>query len=218
MPPAVRTSTPGWRDPRLWIGVAIVAASVLVGVRVLASADDTVQVWAVGADAAPGEQLDAGDLQARRLRFTDAADLGRYFEVGAELPADLTLARPLGTGELLPRSALGAADDADTVTISLAVSPLLVPSGVGPGSVVDVYVTGDEVSGSSSGSGSGSGGKPDGPALEGVRVVAAPSTADSFAPGGDRQVELAVPDGDVAGFYDLLGDLTTPVVSLAQVS
>ena len=33
---------PGWRDPRLWIGVAIVAVSVLVGALVLGTSDDTV--------------------------------------------------------------------------------------------------------------------------------------------------------------------------------
>ena len=34
-PPAVRASTPGWRDPRLWVGVAIVAVSVVGGARLL---------------------------------------------------------------------------------------------------------------------------------------------------------------------------------------
>lgn len=221
VPPAVRATSPGWRDPRLWVGVAIVAGSVLVGVRVLASADDTVQVWAVAADAPAGEQLGEDDLEARRLRFADARELDRYFEVGDELPADLTLARPVGSGELLPRAALGAPDDADTVTISLALDPLLVPSGVGPGSVVDVYVSGGggasapdapDVAGVGAGVPTRSAGVP---VLDDVRVVATPE-GDDFG-GGDRQVELAVPDADVAAFYELLDGLTTPVVSLSQV-
>lgn len=214
MPPAVRTSSPGWRDPRLWVGVAIVAASVLVGTRVLASADDTVQVWAVADDVAPGTTLDEGDLEARRLRFADVADLERYFEVGDDLPDDLTVARAIGGGELLPRAAVGEVDDTDTVTVSLAVSALRVPGGVRAGSVVDVWVTGD------AGPGTPGDAEPvasEGPVLEDVRVVAAPS-GDDLAPGSDRKVELAVPDADVAGLYALLGGLTTPVVSLAQVS
>ncbi|MDO9455662.1 hypothetical protein [Nocardioides sp.] len=215
VPPAVRSTSPGWRDPRLWVGIAIVAASVLVGTRVLASADDTAQVWAVADEASAGQELTQDDLEVRRLRFDDAADLDRYFEVGADLPDDLTLAHGLGAGELVPRSAVGAADDADTVTISLAVSSLLVPSGVRPGSVVHVYVAGEA-------SDPGAGGTREEPreagvpVLEGVRVVAA-GAADEFG-AGDRQVELAVPAEEVAGFYTLVGSLTTPVVSLGQVS
>ena len=48
-------------------------------------------------------------------------------------------------------------------------------------------------------------------------MVAAAASDDDLAPGGDRQVELAVPDGAVAGFYALLGSVTNPVVTLAQV-
>ncbi len=224
MPPAVRTSSPGWRDPRLWVGVAIVAASVLVGTRVLASADDTVQVWAVADDASPGEELTEGDLEVRRLRFADADDLGRYFTVDGDLPDDLTVLRAVGAGELLPRSAIGELDEAGTVTISLAVDPLLVPSAVGAGSVVNVYVDGDGEPAGLGDPGIAGGGATVGraardagvPALEEVRVVAAAS-ADDFGAGGDRQVELAVPADDVAAFYGLLGSLTTPVLSLGQV-
>ncbi len=211
VPPAVRSSSPGWRDPRLWVGVAIVAASVVVGARVLADADDTVQVWAVAEDAGVGERLDPDGLVARRVRFADDDDLTRYFTVDDELPDDLTVLRGLGGGELLPRSAIGTTDDAGTVTVSLAVTPLLVPSGVGPGAVVDVYVTGDAALDARVRRDAGE------PALEGVTVVAAPPTEDGFAPSGERQVELAVPDDEVGAFYGLLGSLGTPVVSLAQV-
>ncbi len=195
--------------------MAIVAGSVLVGTRVLAAADDTVQVWAVSADVAPGETLSEGDLEARRLRFADGAELERYVEVGADLPDDLTLSRALGAGELLPRSAIGKTDDDETVTVSLAVSPLQVPSGVRAGSVVDVYVTGDRDLGADRAAAVAL--APGVPVLEDVRVVAAPS-GDDLGPGGDRKVELAVADSDVTALYALLGSLTTPVVSLAQVS
>ncbi len=214
MPPAVRSSSPGWRDPRLWIGIAIVAASVLVGARVLAAADDTVQVWAAAADVGAGEQLTGDDLVAQRVRFADADDLDRYFTVDDDLPDDLTVLRGLGAGELLPRSAIGDDDAADTVTISLAVPPQYVPSGVGPGSVVDVRVLGESAT---------PGREPDDvpvpgdAALTEITVVAAATSDDDLAPGGDRQVELAVPDGSVAAFYALLGSVTNPVITLAQV-
>lgn len=225
VPPAVRTTTPGWRDPRLWIGVAIVAASVVIGSRVLASADDTVQVWAVADDVAPGAPLTEDDLVARRVRFADGEDLDRYVEVGAELPAELALSRALGAGELLPRSAIGAPDDGDTVTLSIAVPPLLVPTAIGPGSVVDVYVTGDVTDGAGAagdegGTGGGGDGVPDPgiPVLDDVRVVAAPPAGESLSPGGERQVELAVPGDAVADYYAAVAGLAAPVVSVTQES
>src|SRR5690242_3116816 len=66
---AARTRRPGWRDPRLWVGVAIVAACVAIGARVLGSADETVGVWAVRADAGTGAILSRDDLEVRRVHF-----------------------------------------------------------------------------------------------------------------------------------------------------
>ncbi len=210
MPPAVRASTPGWRDPRLWVGLALVAASVLLGARVLAAADDTVRVWALADDAGAGDRLDTADLVTRRVRFAEAADLDRYYPADDDLPGELTVLHGLGAGELLPRSAVGTADDAGTVTVSLAVSPTLVPSGVDAGSVVDVYVFGDPDADVRSPRDAGE------PVLEDAAVVAAPPVAETFGATGERQVELAVPDDEVGPFYALLGSLGTPVVSLAQ--
>ena len=85
-PVAVRATTPGWRDPRLWIGVAIVAVSVVAGARLLASADDTVAVWAVIDDMGAGDLVSESDLEVRRVRFADDADLARYFRADDQLP------------------------------------------------------------------------------------------------------------------------------------
>lgn len=214
-PPAVRSSTPGWRDLRLWVGLAIVAGSVVAGSRVLAAADDTVQVWAVADEARPGDSITSDDLVARRLRFADDADLDRYFAVEGGFPDDVTVLRVLGEGELVPRAAVGPPSDDDTVTISLAVSRLLVPDAVAAGSVVNVYVAGDpSTSAVPGGSPPASERRAGEPVLTDVRVVGVSDGGDAT---GDRKVELAVPDADVEGYYALVGSLTTPVVSLAQV-
>ena len=168
-PAATRATSPGWRDPRLWVGVAIVAASVLTGSRVLASADDTVAVWVVYRDVGPGETLSPDDLVAERVRFADDTRLEAYFTAADALPGELPLLRGLGSGELLPRAAIGAADATDTVELSLAVAPLLVPPSVGAGSVVDIYLSDRaERSGSA---------QPAVAALSEVSVVAAPASA-----------------------------------------
>ena len=205
VPPATRAGRPGWRDPRLWVGVLIVAVSVVAGARLLASADDTVSVWAVAADAGPGAQLAPDDLVAHRVRFADADDLDRYFSVDAELPADLRLVRGVTAGELLPRAAVGTGeDDADTVKLPVAVDAELVPRDVQAGSVVDVYLAGagrrDETAV---------------PALAAATVVDAPDLETTFGSAtGRRQLVLAVPDADAAAFLDALGRTESPVLTV----
>ncbi len=74
-PPALRASRPGWRDPRLWLGVLLLAGSVVLGARLLAAADDTVTVWAMAADRGSGVPVAAEDLEVQRVRFADRAAL-----------------------------------------------------------------------------------------------------------------------------------------------
>ncbi len=74
-PPARAGAIPGSGS-----GVAIVAVSVVAGSRLLAAADDTVAVWAVVADLGPGDTVAEADLEARRVRFADTADLDRYVD------------------------------------------------------------------------------------------------------------------------------------------
>jgi hypothetical protein len=214
VPPASRVSSPGWRDPRLWVGVAIVAASVVLGSRVLANADDTVAVWVVAEDVVAGEVLDPDGLDTARLRFADDDRLARYFTVDDVLPEALRLRRSLGAGDLLARDALGEEALADTVELPVPVAPLLVPPAVAAGSVVDVYV-------SDRGATSGSDGRrvetePSLPALAEVTVVDAPRPDEAFAASGDRQIVLAVEAAAVSAFYGVMDAMSDPVVSIVR--
>lgn len=212
---ASRAVTPGWRDPRLWIGVAIVAASVLVGARVLASADDTVAVWAMAADRSTGEVLSDDDLVTQRVRFADDEALARYFAVDDTLPADVRLLRALGSGELLPRAAVGSAEMEGTAEISLAVAPLLIPPAVGAGSVVDVYLSERGVAAESTGRQDPAAAEP---ALSQVSVVEAPAADETFAASGERQLVLAVATDEVGAFYGRLNALGDAVVTIVRRS
>jgi hypothetical protein len=210
-PVAVRTTTPGWRDPRLWIGVAIVAVSVVAGARLLASADDTVAVWAVVDDMGAGDLVSEADLEVRRVRFADGGELGRYFRADDQLPADLQLSRGVGAGELLPRAAVGATADADRLQVSIEVPPGRVPPSVSSGAVVDVFVLdngADQPRGRT---------RDDGPALAEVTVVDAPEPDASFgSTTGLRQIVLAVPEQDVADFHALLDSVQDPLISVVR--
>lgn len=211
-PVAVRASTPGWRDPRLWIGIAIVAVSVVAGARLLASADDTVAVWATATDMGAGDVVTEADLEVRRVRFAEGEDLDRYFRADDELPADLQLIRGVGAGELLPRAAVGEAAEGDRVQISIEVAPGRVPTAVDSGAVVDVVVL--DPGGAGTGRGSRELDEVE-PALAAATVVDAPAPDASFgSTSGLRQLVLAVPEDEVNGFYALLGSIADPILSV----
>lgn len=218
-PAAVRSIRPTWRDPRLWVGVALVAVSVLVGARVLAGADDTVGIWAVSDDVAAGASVSSSDLVVHRVHFgSGGADA--YYPADRPLPRGLTAVRDVGAGELLPRSALGPASRSDTVQVPVAVDPAQVPRSVTRGSVVDVYV----VAGAGGAGGANDAGNTGDAATEpkqqaalsGVSVVAAPAPADSFGATGKRQLDLAVPKDQVAPFFALLQSTQSATITVVR--
>lgn len=196
----------------MWVGVLIVAVSVVAGARLLSAADDTVAVWAVAADAGPGATLDESDLVARRVRFADAGDLTTYYRVDDGLPADLRLVRGVGAGELLPRAAVSDGDQVvDAVELPVAVEADQVPPAVHAGSVVDVYLLG------------GSGGRSARPREEGTpilreaTVVDAPSPESSFGSVGTRrQLVLAVPESDAADYFAAVAALDAPLLTVVR--
>jgi hypothetical protein len=209
VPAAARAARPGWRDPRLWVGLLIVTVSVLAGARLLASADDTVSVWAVSGDAGPGAELTTDDLVAHRVRFADGADLAGYYTVDDELPADLHLVRGVTAGELLPRAAIGSASDTgDTVELPIAVEAEQVGRSVQAGSVVNVYLVG---------SGGHARSLDTGPVLADATVVDAPSPDSGLgAATGRRQLVLAVPEADVEAYFAAVGSVDNPVLTVVR--
>ena len=198
-PAARRAAAPGWRDPRLWIGVAIVAASVLVGALVLGSSDDTVPVWAAGDEMGAGHVLTSDDLTVRRVHFADDADAALYLPADQQLPADLRLLHAVGAGELLPQAAVGRADGVSVREVPVSVAPDQVPGAVGVGDTVDVYLR--------PGSRSGCAGSlvcSGRPVVAGVTVLDAPTADEAFGSDGSRMLVLGMGDGDARRFFRLL--------------
>lgn len=198
VPAATRPGAPGWRDPRLWIGVVLVTGSVVAGARILSGADDMTPVWSASGDLVAGQVLTAADLRATQVRFGDDVDRDRYLEVDDELPAALTLTRPLAAGELVPAAALGEEPTDDTVAVSIAVSAEHVPTDLVRGSRVDVWVIAD---GSLAQRRVRSAAEP---VLSDIVVLDAPVVTDAFASATSRQLVLAVPGTDEEALATLL--------------
>lgn len=206
-PAARRSAAASWRDPRLVVGLVIVAVSVLLGVRFVGGADDTVSVWTLRTDLPRGATLGRDDLAATDVRFADAVEANRYLSAGSPLPRDATLLRDVGAGELLPRAALGTAGAATRVEVPVAVAAEAVPATVRAGSVVDVWVTPEASSGTE-------------PAavlvFDDVVVVAAPRSGSALGPSATRQVIVGIGPDEQRDLGDALATASTGAVVITK--
>jgi len=207
---ARRAVAPRWTDTRLLLGVLLVLGSVVVGTRVVASAQQTRPVWATSRDLPAGVTLREDDLVLAQVRLDDAS--ARYVGAGSSV-AGRSLTRPVAAGELLPRSALDAgAARSPGHLLSLPVQTAHYPPGLGRGDVVDVYVTARDLSATAQDAGSTGSARR---VLSGATVV---DTEDASAglrdPAATVAIVLEVPDGDVP---DLVGALRSGDVDLVLV-
>lgn len=207
VPAAVRSTRPGWRDPRILVGVVIMAAAVLLAARLLAAADDTVEVWAARADLPTGTTVSRDQLDAVRIRFTDQKQADRYLSASQAPPAGV-LTRAVGAGELVPRDAISESAER-LVEVPLSVEEDEVPVTVKQGSIVDVWVTpqtattADKLADATR-------------VLEAVVVVKAPKNSDSLAPSGTRQIIVGVPPDLAAKLGPALGQTSSGHVIITK--
>jgi hypothetical protein len=189
-PAASRAGARRLRDPRLWVGVLLVAVSAMVGGRLLAAADDTVELWSAARDLPAGVEIGADDLVATSVRFTDAEAATAYVPAESALTGS-RLAQPMDAGELIASSAIEvAADPAHEFPLGVAAADL--PADLAPGDRVDVWALPGERDGGDVTK-----------VMHDVRVVSvsAPSVA---AAGGDRDVLVALGNAEVeAALVDL---------------
>lgn len=207
-PPARRSRPSPWRDPRLVIGIALVAVSVLAGARLFAISDDTVAVWAVRTSIPSGATLHADDLVRTEVRFADGESADRYVSASSAIRSGTTVLRELGAGELLPRAAVATEDIPDQVEVPLSVPSHGVPATVAAGAVVDVWVTLDPAT---------LDGEPESVlVLDDVVVVAAPRSGSALGPASTRQVIVGVPAGEQAAISRALAVASTGSVVLTR--
>lgn len=138
-PVAARLRRPGWRDPRLLTGLALVAGSVALGSWLVRAAEATVPVYVARAATVPGAALDAGALAVADVRL-GSVELGRYLRADEPLPPDAVALRVVGPGELVPRSAVGSAAELALRPVSIPVRGEL-PEAVRAGAQVDLWFT-----------------------------------------------------------------------------
>lgn len=193
-PVAGRLRRPGWRDPRLLVGLLLIAVAVTAVGGIVRSADTTVAYYAAKDVLTPGSVLTARDVVVVQVRIPD----GTYLVPGEE-PWGQVVTRVVGDGELVPREALADPEDFDGRPIAVRTT-LPLADGVERGSVVDVYLTRTDT---------------DEPRTELVAsnlvVESVDHDSGSFSVGSVETVYVVVPQRDIASFLDALaakGDIS----------
>jgi hypothetical protein len=131
-----------WRDPRLLLGLFLILGSTVLGGKLAASGDDTVEYWAVDASVQAGSRANADQLTPTRAKLSDAASQKyiRTDEQFADALDELVWALDMEPGTLLARSALTPETTRSFRQLPLSVSPGSLPADLTTSDRVDVWV------------------------------------------------------------------------------
>lgn len=178
-------------DPRLVVGVVLVAGSA-VGVWALVDAlDDSTEVLVAPDTLTPGTRIDATDLRVESVRLGALAD-------GYVLPADvpdggLVVVRTVRAGELLPAASVADHDAAGLATVVVPSRGPLAGE-IAPGAVVDVWSAGELERGAV---------EPPAVLVSGAQVAAVVEPEGMMAADGPS-VELLIPRDRTAAMLEAL--------------
>lgn len=137
-PTAKRLQRPSWRDPRLVIGIVLVLIGTAVGARIIATADDTVPMYAASAAIRPGDHLTTDNLRRVDVQLGDESS--RYLSARSAVPDDSYALRDIPEGELVPASAVGSRNAVSVQPVTVEVDASSARS-LPANAVVDVWVS-----------------------------------------------------------------------------
>lgn len=189
-PVAARLRRPGWRDPRLLVGLTLVGGSVLLGSWVLGDAARTTPVLVAREALVAGDRITPEVVETQEVRLPD---VDRY--LSPEDLDDAVLVRTVGPGELVPRAAVAASPDLGVRAVGVPVDR--VAPGVRAGALVDLWFVPRAEPGD---------GKADAPRTLATELVVADVQQDrsAFAVDQGAVVHVLVPPD---GMADVLGAL-----------
>ncbi|MGN6326494.1 hypothetical protein [Pseudolysinimonas sp.] len=123
-------------DPRLLVGLLLVAASIAATAGIVAAVDRRVQVYAAAGPLEPGQRIAASDLVSRGVALDGSDSL--YLGVGDVPRGGLVVTRAVAQGELVPAASVGRTSDVDATSLVLRVATR-VSAAVKPGASIDVW-------------------------------------------------------------------------------
>ncbi|UIP58086.1 CpaB family protein [Agromyces marinus] len=137
---AERTArVPGGRrrlDPRLVLGLVLIAGSTIGVWALVAAADDTTRVLVAPSTISAGTRIEPGALRTEPVRLGALAD--GYLVPGDVPEGGLVVIRTVRAGELVPAASVAEADTARRATVVIPTRGALARE-IRPGAIVDVW-------------------------------------------------------------------------------
>jgi hypothetical protein len=131
-----------WREPRLILGVLLVLGATVLGARLAAAGDDTVEYWVVRSAVTAGDTASPDVLETTRVHLSDAA-ADNYVRADEEFDApldELVWSHELSEGSLIGKSSLVARASTSRGELPLSVAEGSAPGDLARGDLVDVWV------------------------------------------------------------------------------
>lgn len=123
-------------DARLFVGLALVAASIVAVVGIVTAADEGEDVLAAPRLLTAGQELTIDDLEVRRVALGIE---GHGYLTPDDMPADgVVVTRTVGAGELVPLASVGDTRGPSATTIVVTLSTALGAT-VRPGDSLDLW-------------------------------------------------------------------------------
>ncbi|WP_062132024.1 hypothetical protein [Demequina aestuarii] len=191
-PVAGRLRRPGWKDPRLLIGLLLIAVAIVGVSGIVNAADRTTPHYVAHATLTPGMVLGADDLAVAHVRVGEGAYITAD-GAGDTEPWGQVVTRVVEEGELIPARALASPDEFDGRPVAV-VTTSPVAADVRPGSSVDVWVTHADGEGEAHSSLVG----------DGLVVADLDNDDGAFGAGGGETVYVVVPRTGLEDFLEAL--------------
>ncbi|MGX5680730.1 hypothetical protein [Schumannella luteola] len=192
--PALRRLRAALVDPRLIVGLLLVAGSTAGVVALVSGADETTPVYVASGPLLPGQSLHESDLVVQGVGLAGADD--RYLVPGEIPDSGLVIVRAVAEGELVPDSAVGSPRGTTLASVVVSTSGALAES-IGPGATVDLWAAAEEESGRY--------GTPS-VLVDGAIVVRLVSTETIVAGGEVTAVEVLVPRSAIARLLESIAN------------
>ena len=183
---AGRLRRPGWREPRLLVGLGLVVVAIAATTATVTYGDATEPFAVADRDLEVGETVSAQDLRTVDLRLETT---GEQYVAGAEqLREGSVVLQRVPEGQLIPTGSLGQQEDIDRRPIGIPLATPL-PSGTQPGDLVDIWASQRERTG-------GQWGEPV-QILEGAELAGVEESAGGLAADDDATAQVLVDSADV---------------------
>ncbi|WP_029068439.1 SAF domain-containing protein [Jonesia quinghaiensis] len=183
---APRMRQPSLKDPRLSIGIVLVALSVWLGAWALDTGRTLETAYIPARTIQAGEEITANDLQPIDVEL--GQQLSSYLTPENLTPGSVAL-EPLRQGQLIPIVATGSPDDVTSRIIAVPITGQL-PAQVNAGSIVDLWFapaqdnTGETEDPTS--------------VATGLTVAQIPEEGGAFGVGTNSYLHVVVPEDNIA--------------------